>query len=1138
MVDTIVGDPFKDLGVTRSTTPTPQKFTTPGRVTPARDPFKDLGVARPAPTLPPVAQPKTNLTVEDVAADPERLDKIRKMMVETKDIAYAKAEPQQVVEDFMSHMRWLNTNEVSTIAELQNLYSADDETKAVYGEAYRIYDEMGSMFSNGDGWNAGLDYAGAVLTSPTTWIGLGIGKLAGTAGTKAAAKTAVQSAINVAAKQATKKAAGKATLQGVKTELRAFAAKGAAKYQIAGALGVEAPMSGLQDYLVQETRMTTGVQSEYDAIQGAISTVAGSLGAIPAIGVLRSSANSTLTDTANLLNKSYATRAKNAAKTAAPKVKASLEKAQLDWLKLTEGGKKFETDIPLQDAVRKWFFDVTDENSLVRILQESGADLSFEPGEFTKGLIGYALNMGDEALADFNRAFEPLGLTFGESVQIANAAANGVVKTPSGLGDAVDVIAAQVSRAGSILSDPSVAARWFNDMKTTSVAKKTSQEAIVRGLTDEAADTDLPEKQFTGYALSLWKKMLVSTYPTTALNVKGWAIARSAQGLADLTLAGGLLGRAGMKAVINPASAMKDLGRVRALAANQTFALTTLVDPFLSARAFLDLLEKAPTKVRKSVSGQIYGGIDDFKPERFGLNSNSMAIKTTEGVSELAQKISFVHLQDTLTKGVSGLTALDKESRLAFGKGITQLIKDGEAYKLTDEMWEKSMQAVLRETFSEDLTRGKDMFSHFAKTVEMFSNNSAVGFVLPFGKFLNNTVAFTYRHSPLALAPVLLKVVTGKTDETIGETVARATVGTAALWYMMGDQGEKQKEGLQWFEQRTENGSVRDISNVFPENVYALTGRIFHNLEKGEGQSVDLIEALKKMIGPLDAFGDIADPGWLKDLTTFLTDVRTTPDDVNAYLDVLKDFGNFIAGPTGDILAGYTRPLDTVNRLLNYSDPNMGGGIVQDRKQDEGMDRFISGLTRYTNGFFNYLAGEENEYGVKMTGAPKEAAISPGPVRIPNPANTQMGTTIQPPAKNLNKVLGMVDKAPFKVDSFTSGNAEYDAFVNQQVTPLLERKATNLLNSDIFLKAPQSLKMKMVDNIIQEARDEVNLLLEGGRVGDHQDRLLNERRKLLVRDRDARRRAMDALGITTPEKELSIYEIRQIQNYMDWEDDR
>jgi hypothetical protein len=73
--------------------------------------------------------------------------------------------------------------------------------------------------------------------------------------------------------------------------------------------------------------------------------------------------------------------------------------------------------------------------------------------------------------------------------------------------------------------------------------------------------------------------------------------------------------------------------------------------------------------------------------------------------------------------------------------------------------------------------------------------------------------------------------------------------------------------------------------------------------------------------------------------------------------------------------------------------------------------------------------------------------------------------------------------------------------------------------------------------MIQETRREILGLLEGGRIGDSQDRLNNERRKLLVGDRGARRRAMKALGITTDEHKLSLFEIEAIKRRMDLEKD-
>jgi len=1114
LVETLYDDPFKDFQI-EGVTPQPKtplvvpseyEGTTPENL--YNDPFKDFEIQPKKPT--------TSLTVEDVINDTERLDKIRKMMSTTKDVYYESAPAEEVVQDFMTHMRWMNTNELSTAKEALNIAAADDNTKAVYGDAYRVYDEMGNVFSNGDTWNGMIDYGTAFVTSPSLWLGLGIGKIAGTAGTKAAAKAATSTAINAAAQQIAKKSGGKVAAEAVKSELKNTAAKAAARYHVAGALAVEAPLAGIQDYMLQDIRMDTGVQDEYSFLQGAIATVAGGISAAPGILTLRRSSNSTLAETGKLLDESYALRAKTSAKRAAPKVQASLEKAQIDWLKMAEAGIPFESNVKLQDSITDWFFDVDKEDSLVRILQAEGAEISFEEDAFTRDLIGYALNMGDEALEGFNKAFEPLGVTFGE---------------------ATEILANTVRRGGKTMSKASLASRFFKDMRNISVAKKNAKQKVSQGIGEEAPDAAVTSRDMLGYAQSIWKKMLVSTFPTTAVNVKGWAIARSSTAMADMMLAGAYMGRAGIRAVVDPAGAAKDLAKMRALAQNQTFALQTLVDPFLSAEAFLALLDRAPTKIKKTVTGQIYGGVEDFGPERFGLNPASKAVKATEKISDTAQKISLVHLQDSLTKGVSGLTALDKQSRINFGKGIQQLIEDGEAWKLTDEMWEKSMKAVLRETFSEDLSKGDHALRGFAKFIQDLSGQPGVGFILPFGKFLNNTVAFTYRHSPLAYFGLVGRMFRGKPNEDLAESLSRATVGSMALGYLTYEEGLKQAEGLQWFERRNEDGSIENITNLFPYSVYALAGRIVHNFLRGEGMDQGLIESMLQQLGPLDALESVAAPTFIKDFTRYVTDTAIDNEEKGLTFETFGDVALYLGANVAEIAAGYTRPLDLASRTLSYQFPEAGGGLATDRKQAEGMDKIVLGLTRYVDGFFNLLAGEENEYGVSMYGKPKESAMTSGPVRMPNPAASFAGTTLQPPATKLDKLMGMVDKPPFRVDSFTSGVPEYDAFMNKEITPLLESRAAALLKNPTFIKGEQSLKIKMVDNLIQETRQDILDLLEDHRIGDPKERLLNERRKLLVMDRAARRRAMKALGITTDENKLSLYEIEVIRRRMDLEED-
>ena len=104
-----------------------------------------------------------------------------------------------------------------------------------------------------------------------------------------------------------------------------------------------------------------------------------------------------------------------------------------------------------------------------------------------------------------------------------------------------------------------------------------------------------------------------------------------------------------------------------------------------------------------------------------------------------------------------------------------------------------------------------------AKVVETASNAPGIGFILPFGRFMNNVVATGYRYGPGAVldgASAIMKGSKGKIDAT--EAIARATVGTTSLFYAMDFQNEQQKRGYQWYELQTGSGETTNITNTFP----------------------------------------------------------------------------------------------------------------------------------------------------------------------------------------------------------------------------------------------------------------------------------------------------------------------------------
>ena len=109
---------------------------------------------------------------------------IRRYMVSRRGIQYNDKSDEDVVEDFMDHMRSFNTNIINTGGEVRHITNASQQDKAVAGDAYKLYDQLGNVFVN-DGFYGAVDgvfdYIQAAATDPSNYIGLltgGLGKAA------------------------------------------------------------------------------------------------------------------------------------------------------------------------------------------------------------------------------------------------------------------------------------------------------------------------------------------------------------------------------------------------------------------------------------------------------------------------------------------------------------------------------------------------------------------------------------------------------------------------------------------------------------------------------------------------------------------------------------------------------------------------------------------------------------------------------------------------------------------------------------------------------------------------------------------------------------------------------------------------
>ena len=127
-----------------------------------------------------VLDPEATLKKDDLQR-PQFLNRIRDYMIERKGVDYKMIQPEQVVDDFVEHMRYFNANTVSTAGEVRFVNKADDAQKEKARQAYEIYEKLGNVFQNDGVYGAvdGVkDYVFAAASDPTNYIGIATGGIA------------------------------------------------------------------------------------------------------------------------------------------------------------------------------------------------------------------------------------------------------------------------------------------------------------------------------------------------------------------------------------------------------------------------------------------------------------------------------------------------------------------------------------------------------------------------------------------------------------------------------------------------------------------------------------------------------------------------------------------------------------------------------------------------------------------------------------------------------------------------------------------------------------------------------------------------------------------------------------------------
>ena len=1094
------------------------------------------------------------------------LNPIRQYMVERKGVDYQDLPDDEVIDDFVQHMRYFNANTVTTAGELRFINKGNDARKAKARKAYQIYDQLGNVFQNDGAMGAvdGVkDYVFAAAKDPTNYLGLITGGVArvGVAGVSLTGKQMVRAAVReagktalrsgatkkeaaAAARKAGKEAAARAIKSGLskkqsmkiaddvaqqtqkegkrflaqeamrkkQSELFDTAARKSLKFTVAG----DAGLALLQDVGAQQAYLEAGAQEQYSKTQLLFSPLLGGVAGAAQLGFGKFRGASGLDETGDsleriansVINNNSAILSKKDSKAAAKKIKEDI----LSWNEKVERGKELNPANMPADLLRTIVLGEDGKSGLAKLLNEKGMKIHSKV-KVADVISNVARFIPEEDLVEINKAMgKYTDLKLGEL-------------TEDGRLDLRDLIAKEASEAGKSLAVFSQAKRLVNTGLIAAGDKNKKSMSIEEEMEEALNEVDkLQKAEPLKYGQSVWKRLLVSSPATTMINVAGFSQYYVGQTMADF-LNSGMLGMKAMaQALYDPTAARETMRQARALTMMQAQKMRNLVDPYTTHDAYLKFLDENES-ARKSLFETMAGGVE-ATAERYNINPNNRFFKNVEAAATAASQVTGVRIQDSFTKSQMFMNEMDKYLRLNKNMTLKEAITQGDGF-VDDEIVQGALDSTLKSVFAKDYTTTEqpELLRSAAKFAETFSNTPGLGTLLPFGRFFNNVVATAYQWSPLAAPQQFYKfaknLYTKEPEVTDMDAFARMLVGSTALRLSMDYDNERQKQGLGVYEVDVGGGTIVDAKNTFPFSLWLASGRVLNNIRNGE----QVPPELQQELGTQLVVGQLArDAQFANDINNLL-DVLTNVDEGARAASVdgfYKVGGNFISG--------FTRPLDAINKTIGFA---MGTDGAKDVRQADGANVFTQSATKYVDNIIEAFVDKTDS----ITGEDLEVATRSGEIYDPNPFARIFGITVKPGRTATEKVYSMAEMQPWTANERSKIPA-YDKAFNGLVAPMLEVYTQELLNDPRFKQATLTQQRGMLKKRLSDVRKIVRDRMEKGYTGGQNTVLRRAAKAAQKYNKETTREALklmkEQMGITGSLEDLTFRELEMFMMYADY----
>jgi len=749
---------------------------------------------------------------------------------------------QDFVNRFATHMRMLDTgNEFNSVGELQYLNNAKREDILKAGAVYDLFKNTAGVFDEQNrgqkGFRPVMDVLSSIISSPSTALTLGTGKIVSSGLTKLAAEKGTKAALTSAkgvgmatatpAVSAATTAAQDAVAQ--KIELNVTQAEFDQAKKIDPKTLTEEGQKQLQAYIDdRQKKLEEGVSGKRVALAAAIGAVTETAEVLP---FLRGSGRKA---GASQLDEILKTRRVPATgETSAPKVevkpKDPTEKALEDSYDIFEGRKLLdEQGQPTSVAQMEVRNDLNKRATLIA-------------QDIWKQIPEFAPQATEKVSDAIKRTLESVD-TF-DDVVFERALASADV-TPD---EFAKMFRTSVGDAARSLQSLSVVARLQNKLKNI-------DPAAAAELNKMYGDRSAITSAFTGvkdFGMRLdreLKALMVSQLSTTIRNAfSGVSVVTFGTAAEAIESTLYRMGKTVGELTTGKPVTGSFTGGIKGIYNDSVRSAFYLGQRDLSADVTDSLLSGTPALYRKMVRTTGEAGPNDL--------SKAAQIANTFNVA-----------QDAFFRKAMFTSSVEKQlSRV--GIDMYDVIAQGK--QVPFDVLQNAVNEALTGTFSKMPTKGP-MF-HAVKFIEELGPIGSTA--IPFPRFMANAMEWTYKHMPTGvlsgstdIAAGLTKMAKGEADMgtkqvTMGlENLSKGATGTAALYAAFKYRQENQD--TEWYNIKNPDGSTVDARALFPASPFLALGDYivkFQNARTDEFKTKEFLEAMIGFKAPAGTYSWLGD---------------------------------------------------------------------------------------------------------------------------------------------------------------------------------------------------------------------------------------------------------------------------------------